>query len=185
VGVSGCLYAVRKSAYAPIPADLISDFVIALRIRERGLRTVLEPAAICFEQTHDSARNELPMRVRVAIRSINALVQERRLLNVLRFGVFAWQLWSHKLLRYASPLLWIAALAANAVLIDWAPYRVSIAAQLIVLLAGAAGFFVQGSGLSLGILRRPYYFVLTNAASLIALIRYLRGERMVTWKPIR
>jgi cellulose synthase/poly-beta-1,6-N-acetylglucosamine synthase-like glycosyltransferase len=185
VGVSGCLYAVRRSAYEPIPADLISDFVIALRIRERGLRTILEPAAICFEQTHDDARNELPMRVRVAIRSINALVQERRLLNVSRFGVFAWQLWSHKLLRYASPVLWITALAANALLVDRTPYGALIVAQLVILAAGVAGFLVQGNGLSLGILRKPYYFLLTNAASLIALIRYLRGERMVTWKPVR
>ena len=43
IGVSGQLYAVRRSAYRPIAPDLISDFVIAMVIREQGLRTVLEP----------------------------------------------------------------------------------------------------------------------------------------------
>jgi cellulose synthase/poly-beta-1,6-N-acetylglucosamine synthase-like glycosyltransferase len=51
VGVSGCLYAVRRSAYRDISPSLISDFVIALDMREQGLRTVLEPNGICREDT--------------------------------------------------------------------------------------------------------------------------------------
>jgi hypothetical protein len=41
------------------------------------------------------------------------------------------------------------------------------------------------SAKSLGLLSKPYYFFLTNLASLIATFRYLKGERMVVWKPIR
>ena len=41
VGVSGCLYAVRRSAYRPINPGLISDFVISMKMREQSLRTVL------------------------------------------------------------------------------------------------------------------------------------------------
>jgi hypothetical protein len=37
----------------------------------------------------------------------------------------------------------------------------------------------------LGLLGKPYYLVLTNLASLIAALRYLRGERMVVWTPVR
>src|SRR6202050_1176701 len=114
IGVSGCLYAVRKSAYRPIDPELISDFVIAMRMREQGLRTVLAPDAVCFEETLENGGHELSMRVRVAIRSLNALVRERKFLNPLKYGRFAWQLWSHKVLRYASPLLWLARLAAEA-----------------------------------------------------------------------
>jgi cellulose synthase/poly-beta-1,6-N-acetylglucosamine synthase-like glycosyltransferase len=185
VGVSGCLYAVRRSAYRHIHPHLISDFVIAMRMREQGLRTVLAPDAICFEATLDRGHQELAMRTRVAARSINALVAEWRFLNPVRYGLFAWQLWSHKVLRYATPLLWLTAIGANIALAGQTPYLVLLLAQCALIAAGALGFPLQERGYKLGLLARPYYFLLTNVASLMATLRYLRGERMVTWTPIR
>jgi cellulose synthase/poly-beta-1,6-N-acetylglucosamine synthase-like glycosyltransferase len=208
IGVSGCLYAVRRSAYRPIHPDLISDFVIAMKMREQGLRTVLAPEAVCFEVTLGLARHELSMRVRVAIRSINALRSERRFLNPFRYRMFAVQLWSHKVLRYASPLLWLGALVANVVLAREEVQSVARAAdalgglshavisthllylwlligQSLLLLAGVVGFILQEHQVKPGVFGKPYYFLLTNLASLIATLRYLQGERMVVWNPIR
>lgn len=185
IGVSGCLYAVRRSAYRPIAPGLISDFVIAMRMREQGLRTILEPRAICYEETLDRSAQELSMRVRVAVRSINALVGERRLLNPLIDPLFAWQLWSHKLLRYASPYCLLMTLLSAAVLAASPFYRLAFLCQLLVLGAGVLGFILQLGARRLGVLSKPYYFLLTNLASAIATIRYARGERMVTWNPIR
>ncbi len=185
VGVSGCLYAVRRAIYKPIDPRLISDFVIALQVWAQGLRTVLEPTAICFEQTHDHAGNELAMRVRVAIRSINALVAERRMLNPFKYRIFAWQLWSHKVLRYASPFFWLGALAANFWLASDRFYFALLMGQFALLIAGVTGLALHGRGYRLQILNRPYYFLLTNVASFIAAVRFIAGERMVTWKPVR
>jgi cellulose synthase/poly-beta-1,6-N-acetylglucosamine synthase-like glycosyltransferase len=202
IGVSGCLYAVRKIVYQPIDPELISDFVIAMKMREQCLRTALEPRAVCFEATLETGRRELAMRVRVAVRSLNALVRGRRFLNPLRYGWFAWQLWSHKVLRYASPVLWLGALAANVVLVYERPFRmlelyerpssifeqpffILLLGQCVIIGAGLAGFMLQNRGRGLGLLSRPYYFLLTNAAALIAMLRYLRGERMVVWTPMR
>lgn len=186
VGVSGCLYAVRRSAYRAINPGLISDFVISMKMREQSLRTVLAPDAICYEETLNRGSQEMSMRVRVAIRSINALICERRFLNPWRFGLFAWELWSHKLLRYASPFLWLIALSANLALLPKnSLYVVLFACQAAVILAGVVGFLLQSRLAKLGILSRPYYFLLTNIASFLAALRYARGERMVTWKPLR
>jgi cellulose synthase/poly-beta-1,6-N-acetylglucosamine synthase-like glycosyltransferase len=180
IGVSGCLYAVRKSAYRPIAPFLISDFVIAMRMREQGLRTVLEPRAICFEETLDRPRSELAMRTRVAIRSISALVSERRFLSFFSDPLFAWQLWSHKLLRYSSPYWLILMLGACSALIETRVFLVMLIVQLGILVAGVAGSMLRYSLLS-----KPYYFLLTNLAALVATFRYLMGERMVTWQPVR
>lgn len=185
IGVSGCLYAVRRSAYRAIEPGLISDFVIAMRMREQGLRTVFAPEALCYEDTLAHGGHELSMRVRVALRSLNALVRERRFLNPLRYGRFSWQLWSHKALRYASPLLWLAALTANALLVGEIGYLILFLGQCAVIVAGCVGFALQATRPTLGVFGRPYYLLLTNVASLIATVRYLRGERMVTWTPIR
>jgi cellulose synthase/poly-beta-1,6-N-acetylglucosamine synthase-like glycosyltransferase len=188
IGVSGCLYAVRRSAYRPIHPALISDFVIAMRMREQHLRTVLAPNALCFEATLGHGRRELSMRVRVAVRSLNALIRERRFLNPVKYGYFAWQLWSHKVLRYASPLLWLGAFAANLVLAAREPqpvYLWLLLLQILLLASGLVGFLLQEKHRELGPFSKPYYFLLTNIASLIAILRYLQGERMVIWNPIR
>ncbi len=186
VGVSGCLYAVRREAYREINPALISDFVISMKMREQALRTVLAADALCYEETLNQGAHELSMRVRVAIRSINALICERQFLNPWRYGLFAWQLWSHKLLRYASPFLWLIALGTNIVLASRHPFYLALlGCQLAVILSGIIGFALQSRFAKLGILSRPYYFLLTNVASFIAALRYVRGERMVTWKPVR
>jgi len=64
-------------------------------------------------------------------------------------------------------------------------YLVLLIAQTLLIAAGAAGFMVHRDARTTPVLGRPYYLLLTNAASLIATLRYLRGERMVTWTPIR
>ena len=64
------------------------------------------------------------------------------------------------------------------------PVPLLLAGQSILLTAGAVGFLLQNSTRELGLFARPYYF-LSNVASLIATLRYLQGERMVTWKPLR
>jgi cellulose synthase/poly-beta-1,6-N-acetylglucosamine synthase-like glycosyltransferase len=185
IGVSGCLYGVRRSAYRPIAPNLISDFVIAMRMREQGLRTVLETRAVCFEETLNRSKHELSMRVRVAVRSIAALVGERRFLNIVADPLFAWQLWSHKLLRYASPYWLMLMLAACVMLVDTPFYRVVLIIQLALVAAGISGFVLQLRERRAGMLSKPYYFLLTNLASVIATLRYLRGERIVTWDPMR
>lgn len=185
IGVSGCLYAVRRSAYRAIDPHLISDFVIAMRMREQRLRTVLAADAICFESTLEQGRHELAMRIRVAVRSLNALIGERQFLNPVKYGLFAWQLWSHKVLRYAAPLFWLTALGANVALAVETPYLILLVGQCALLAAGSVGFLLRGTQRDLGFFSRPYYFLLTNIASLVATLRYLQGERMVTWNPIR
>jgi len=185
IGVSGCFYAVRRSAYRPIEPGLISDFVIAMRVREQGLRAVLERRALCFEETLDRSGQELAMRVRVALRTVNALVVERRFLNPFADTLFAWQLWSHKVLRYATPYLLLMMLAGCAALARHPLYRLTLFVELAVIGAGIAGFLLQLNARRMGILSKPYYFLLTNLAAIIATLRYVKGERIVIWKPIR
>jgi cellulose synthase/poly-beta-1,6-N-acetylglucosamine synthase-like glycosyltransferase len=183
VGVSGCLYAVRRSAYTPISPDLISDFVIALRMRGQGLRTVLDETAICREETLAKSHQELSMRVRVAIRSLTALTSERQFLNPFRYGLFALQLWSHKALRYLSPVIWAVLLIATTYLAVHPFYAFALTAQMLLIALGVIGWYLHAE--SAALLVKPYYFLLTNAASLIAIYRFLRGDRVTVWKTVR
>jgi glycosyltransferase involved in cell wall biosynthesis len=184
VGVDGGVDAVCKRLYRPMRADQLPDFVLPLNVVEQGRRVVYEPEALLTEDTLTTESSEYRMRVRVALRALWALWDKRSLLNPLRSGVFAWQLWSHKLLRYLSFMPLAGALVLNWLLVDTAPIYAAAAfvqvAFAVCVLAARVGPRVLGQS-SLG--RYCFYFALLNWASAVAFMRFLRGQKQVLWQP--
>jgi len=184
IGVSGCFYAVRRDIYEDIREHLISDFVVALGCVERGYRVAYEERAISYEETLENPDKEFSMRVRVAVRSYGALWEKRVLMNPFKYGMFAWQLLSHKLLRYSMPLFMLGTFVSNAFILDQWFYALAFAAQSGVYLL-ASVVQLTGAKSAGGLLSKPYYLVLVNAAVLVALVKFLMGSRMITWTPVR
>jgi cellulose synthase/poly-beta-1,6-N-acetylglucosamine synthase-like glycosyltransferase len=186
VGVSGCLYAVRREAYVPLYHEACSDFVIATKMVEQGLRAVFETAAVCTEETNRRMDTELRMRVRVITQTFTDLWRHRAMMNPLQGGFYGVQLFSHKVMRYLVPFFLITMLVTLIVL---APnsgfYSVVLAAQLCCYLAAMLAWFLELAGVHSRLLALPHYFVLANLASLIAVYRFLRGERYTRWEPTR
>jgi cellulose synthase/poly-beta-1,6-N-acetylglucosamine synthase-like glycosyltransferase len=186
IGASGCLYAVRASAYEPMYPEACSDFLICTNLYRRGLRSVFEPTAVCYEQTNRHAKDEMKMRVRVISQTFTDLWRNRDMMNPFRSGFFAVQLFSHKLLRYAVPLLLFGLLASSVLLDPFSPFY----ATAMVIQAGFYGmaflaWLLERAGRPLTLLAMPLYFVLANLASVIAFYKFIRGERYATWEPIR
>jgi cellulose synthase/poly-beta-1,6-N-acetylglucosamine synthase-like glycosyltransferase len=186
IGVSGCLYAVRRSSYARLALDMSSDFVIATEIHLQGQRTVYERNAIAMEDTNKRSRDEFRMRVRIIEQTYSALHRYRAALGLRQHQLFAFQLISHKLARYAVPVFLLIAFVSNLLLTGSATFfRLAFIAQTIFYLAALAGWLGERAGRRLGMLGLPYYFVLANAASLAAFIQFMRGKAHVLWEPIR
>lgn len=186
IGASGCLYAVRKSAYTPLYPEACSDFLICTSIYRRGLRSVFAPDAVCFEQTNRSTATEMRMRVRVIAQTFTDLWRNRDMLNPLESGFFAIELISHKLLRYAVPVILLALLASSALLATSSNFFAAILIMQLAFYAMAtAGWLLELNGRSLRVLAMPLYFVLANLASVVAFYKFLRGENYAHWEPIR
>src|SRR4030095_12062588 len=92
IGASGCLYAVRRSAYVPLYNEACSDFIIATKMVEQNLRAVYEPTAVCWEETNNRPTREFNMRVRVIAQTYTDLWRHRPMMNPLRSGFYAIQL---------------------------------------------------------------------------------------------
>jgi len=186
IGASGCLYAVRRSAYVPLYNEACSDFIIATKMVEQGLRAVYEPNAICTEETNRRSDNELKMRVRVIAQTFTDLWRHRAMLNPIRSGFYAVQLLSHKVMRYLVPVFLLALLGASAILAsDFLFYRILLACQLAGYACGAIAWLLDRLGKRSRLLALPQHFLLANVASLIAIFKFLRGERYARWEPIR
>lgn len=186
IGASGCLYAVRRSAYKPMYAEACSDFLVCTMLYRQGLRSVFEPAAVCFEDTNKRPSDEMQMRVRVIAQTFTDLWRNIDMMNPFRSGFYAIELISHKVLRYAVPILLLSLLVSNMLTAEWSLFfSVIFAAQMIFYLLALVGWVLERLGFRLIFLVIPLYFVLANLASVIAFYRFLRGERISTWEPIR
>jgi cellulose synthase/poly-beta-1,6-N-acetylglucosamine synthase-like glycosyltransferase len=186
IGASGCLYAVRKAAYVSLYHEACSDFIIATKMVEQGLRAVYEPNAVCTEQTNRQNDKELKMRVRIIAQTFTDLWRHRSMLSPFRSGFFGVQLLSHKVMRYLVPFFLIGLFIASAVLASSAlSYRIMFAAQLAGYACPALAWMLDRMGIRSRLLAFPQYFVLANLASLIACYQFLRGERYARWEPIR
>ena len=186
IGVSGCLYAVRRAAYVPLDHEACSDFIIATKMIEQGLRTIYEPDAVCTEETNQQHENELRMRVRIIAQTFTDLWRHRMMLNPLRSGLYGIQLLSHKVMRYLVPFFLIALFATSASLSSGSiSYRMFFLAQSIGYACGAMSWLLENLGVRSRILALPHYFVLANVASLIGMFKFLLGERYASWETIR
>lgn len=186
IGASGCLYAVRKSAYKPMYAEACSDFLICTVVYRQGLRSVYEPNAVCSEETNRQTDKELKMRVRVIGQTFTDLWRNRDMLNPLKSGFYAVELISHKVLRYAVPLFLFIIFVASAILaVDSLIFAIIFLMQAAFYAAAFVGWRLEKSGRKSSILAIPLYFVLANLASVIAFYKFLKGENYAQWEPIR
>jgi cellulose synthase/poly-beta-1,6-N-acetylglucosamine synthase-like glycosyltransferase len=186
IGTSGCLYAVRRSAYVPLYNEACSDFIIATKMVEQGLRTVYEPDAVCTEETNTRPDREMRMRVRVIAQTYTDLWRHRAMLNPFTTGFYAVQLISHKVMRYLVPVFLFLLLAASTVLAQTSTFYAVIAGtHLVFFLTAALSALLEHFGVSIRLLALPRYFVLTNLAAVLAFYEFLSGNRYAHWEPIR
>ncbi|MFW6335034.1 MAG: glycosyltransferase family 2 protein [Desulfosalsimonas sp.] len=183
VGVDGGIDAVRKELYQPMDPDQIPDFVLPLKVVEQGYRVVYEPDAILREPSLNEAEDEYRMRVRVSLRSLWALFEMRRLL----FGadpVFAWQLWSHKVLRYLCFIFLVSALLSNLMLLGTGLfYQFTFLCQGLCYAAALSAPALRRNRAASSLVAIPRYFFLLNLASAHAFAKFLMGKKQVLWTP--
>ncbi|HEX7049653.1 MAG TPA: glycosyltransferase [Longimicrobiales bacterium] len=187
IGASGCFYAIRPELYrAAVPAHLSRDFASALIAREHGYRAVSVDEAVCFVPRTGSLQREYYRKVRTLSRGMETLLHKRHLLNPLRYGAFAWKLWSHKVCRWLAPcglalaLPGLTLLAPTAPWADWALGAAALGAALAWL-----GWRWPDRRPMPRILAMPTSIAVVTLAALHSLYRALRGNRDATWEPTR
>lgn len=185
VGVDGGIDGMRKALYKPLRPDQLPDFVQPLKVVEQGYRVVYEPEALLKEDALTDGSSEFSMRVRVSLRALWALKDMRHLMNPARDGLFAWQMISHKLLRYLAFVPMVTLALATLYLAPKAGiYRLAALGYIAFVLLAWQGHKKEASGQSLSAVHSvPYYFMLLNLASYKACIAFLKGEKKVIWNP--
>ena len=183
IGATGCIYSLRRSLYTHLDPAAISDFVQPARALLQGYRSVVEDEATCYEVAESKQMGEeLRRRARVVHRGIRGVGYMAEVLNPFRHPFLCFQIVSHRLLRWAIPFLLIAAVIANAFLLDRSFYQLTFALQLAFYGGALAALALDRWHIRPRGLFIPLYFCLVNLAPLIAVWTLLKGEKKIVWE---
>ena len=183
VGLSGSFFAARRRVCAPWAEDLQSDFNTLLNSMRQGLRGISDPDSIGYYKNLTDETKEYQRKVRTVLRGIAVLMRSLPMLNPMKYGLFSWQLFSHKLCRWLVPFAMIAILFSNILLaVDSLIYRVLLGAQLAFYGAALVYHWFKWMP-DKNLFRLPSFFVIVNVSILDAWYRYFRGDRVFRWEP--
>jgi cellulose synthase/poly-beta-1,6-N-acetylglucosamine synthase-like glycosyltransferase len=177
---NGAIYALRRFHYKP-GDPYTGDLSLPFRMARRGLRSVYAASALAEEPMVPTLEGEFRRKRRMMSRAFGTVLRGG-MLNPRGYSpLFAFELVSHRLIRYASPLLHLIALGTNIALLgDGWVYAVTLALQAAFFLAAALGAFVP-----LRPLRLAYYYVLVTASIAVGFVDWLRGGAPLVWEKER
>jgi cellulose synthase/poly-beta-1,6-N-acetylglucosamine synthase-like glycosyltransferase len=183
VGLSGSFFAARPDVCSDWDISVPSDFNVALNCTRKGYVAISDPRVVGIYTDVKDEKKEYQRKVRTIIRGLSAVFYRPDVLNPLRFGFFAFQVWSHKLLRWIVPWFLILLLISSAVLLGkhWS-YTTAFIAQ-IMLYTFALTAIISKRWKTSPIIRIPYFFVQANAAVMHATLAFIFGRRVTLWEP--
>lgn len=157
---NGAIYAVRAAAYLPLPPAGSHDLSFPFELAKRGRRSLYVPWARAEEKMVPTLEGEFARKRRMMVGLWDIVVGEGMLDPRGYSPLFAFQLASHRLLRYLSPLLHLVVFLANLTLLgDGWIYLVAFVAQLALLAAALLGRWLPWAPL-----RFARYYVMTTAS---------------------
>lgn len=190
VGADGAMFAIRRSLYQPLDHADINDLVVPLKIVQAGYRGIYSPQASCVEVVAKEAAKEFSRQVRIATRTIRAVMAQRALLNPFVHGLFAFQLASHKLCKLMVPFLLLLVFVTNVALVSANQfYLVSFFIQLMIYTT--AWIMVKrpavpsSSSFTMKLFDLLHSFLVVNAAVGVGWFRYWKRDSFTTWAPAR
>jgi cellulose synthase/poly-beta-1,6-N-acetylglucosamine synthase-like glycosyltransferase len=184
VGLSGSFFAARREMCKPWAIDLPSDFTTLLNTLRHGLRGISDPASIGYYRDLADRRREYSRKVRTIVRGMSALLRHLELLNPFQYGLFSWQLFSHKLCRWLVPFAMVGLLVSNLLLIPQSGFYATVGVAHLAAYGIAVSDALRQQHPS-GVRRILSFLVLANLSILSAWFDLLRGRRFVTWEPSR
>jgi cellulose synthase/poly-beta-1,6-N-acetylglucosamine synthase-like glycosyltransferase len=182
--VTGACMAVRRRLFRPLPANSGEDCIVPLDVVEQGYRVVQADAAIAFDEMPATTRGELRARARMTARNLNGIFDRRLLLNPFLYPGYAFSLWSHKILRWLTPLWAVLFVMGSLLAFPKFPGLldlVGVFAALCLLGAVAEYFEVPGFPGS-PLISVPFSFFLANLGFLKGLVRFLTSRDIVIYR---
>lgn len=183
VGLSGSFFAARKEVCQDWNIGVPSDFNTALNCVKNGYTAITAPELLGFYPNLKDETKEYQRKVRTVIRGMAALFSQSFIMNPFKYGLFAFQVISHKLMRWLVPWFLLLTFIFNLLIIDssWL-FNFSFIAQCIFYGVAAIGFIFSKARKN-PLVKIIYFFIQVNLAIFQSSLMYMFGKRITFWEP--
>ncbi|MBP7273873.1 MAG: glycosyltransferase family 2 protein [Saprospiraceae bacterium] len=187
VGAAGELFSIRTELYQPVEKDtLVEDFVMTMRIAQRGYKVVYEPEAFAVEGHSANMEEEMKRKVRIAAGGLQAVYRLSPILNIFKYGWLSFQYISHRVLRWtiapiALPILFVLNFYLYKTELN-PIYKWLMLAQIVFYAFAVIGYFLEQRKLKIKAFFIPYYFCMMNWAVYRGFFRLIKGNQSVVWE---
>lgn len=185
IGANGGIYAIRKELFRKLPVDVAvcDDFYITMQTIRQSKYFLFDESALAFEHTAPDIKSEFKRKTRIQAQNLSAIREFAGLLFSKKVLV-SFGLWSHKIIRWFTPLLLIAMITSSAFLS--ADYQLFVYFNYAVL--GGTALSLLGALLSLLRVRfEPllvgYYFLVVNLSFLLGLFYFIINKKFTSHQP--
>lgn len=183
VGLSGSFFAARRLICDDWNIKVPSDFNTAFNCIRKGYISVSCPALLGLYKNIRNYKGEYARKYRTAVRGFSAISSNLDILNPFKTGFFAFQIWSHKILRWSVPWFLVALLVSTLYLYNESIiYIIILFVQLVFYCAVIVGAYSDRMREKF-IFRVPFYFMQVNIAIAHAFVAYIFGKRITVWDP--
>jgi len=180
----GTIYACRQELFVPPPEGTINDDkAVPLGIIEQGYRVVFEKEAIARGDLIHEAKSFFNQKVRgqSGMYQIFWLFKSMFLpKKILLWFVFM----SHCVGPVAAPWLLVILLLSNLALFPLAPYSLILGFQLFFYFSAIIGAIAHRRKIRIPLVHLPYFFVISNIASLFGCWAFIFKLQKATWQKV-
>jgi len=184
IGANGGIYSIRKKYFEKIPVNrpVMDDFYISLKVLEKRKAFLYDNKAVAEEFAAPTIKAEFNRKVRNNSIMMSTIKVIKKLLNPA-YGLISYGLWSHKIIRWFTPVLLLLIFAANFFLMNQGNfYRYFFFIQLLFYFSSVIGYFLIKLSIYVLPFTISYYFTMTNTAMFIGLIKFLFKKQMPFWQ---
>lgn len=187
VGAAGELFSFRKELWSDVEEDsLLDDFMISMRIVQKGYRILYEPDAFAIETASASVKDEAKRKVRISAGGFQSMGRLMPMLNIFKYGKASFLYISHRVLRWAlCPFCLMLVLLSNIVLAAYSSqivYTIMLIAQAAVYTFAIINWLLSYVKVKIPFVQPIQYFVFMNICVIRGFFRYVNGKQAVTWE---
>jgi hypothetical protein len=179
---SGQAMAARRALIRKMDPSIGEDCIVPLDIVLHGFQIVHCARAVARDAFEAEPARELRTRIRMTLRNWRGTWSRPELLNPLRHPGYALALWSHKILRWLSPLYLLVATVCVAALARERAYLGFAALAALGYLGAAVGWLAGARGARIPVATQLYSFILANVGFAIGVYRALLGHEIKTYR---
>jgi len=185
IGANGGIFSIRKKLFNTIPVNkpVTDDLFISLNVLSKGYKFIFVHNAFATEDVGINVKTEYERKVRFAATNFQTLFFFKNLLFNSK-PILSYAFWSHKVIRWFSPVLLLLLFLFNVLLFNSSLFfNLMMYLQIIMYTLALIGYLFTLINIKIKIFSLPFFFVITMIAFFNGFIRFLRKKHSIKWEP--